>query len=147
MWPNPQETADLVAFTEEILNGKLNPWWFYLLKSIILVECVWLKGKFSHWMCSYFGRCQLPIIVLLSLLLCLYFKKNLGKVCANLKSCKHFLIVISKVQIYLSGKLQFLINRVKSFGLLHFLDFVNFDYKIYLGGVLYVKLEYRQALK
>ena len=23
MWPNPQETADLVALTEEILNGKL----------------------------------------------------------------------------------------------------------------------------
>ena len=24
MCPNPQETADLVAFTEEILNGKLH---------------------------------------------------------------------------------------------------------------------------
>ena len=23
MWPNPQETADLVTFTEEIINGKL----------------------------------------------------------------------------------------------------------------------------
>ena len=23
MWPNPQETVDLVTFTEEILNGKL----------------------------------------------------------------------------------------------------------------------------
>ena len=23
MWPNPRETADLVTFTEEILNGKL----------------------------------------------------------------------------------------------------------------------------
>ena len=23
MWPNPQESADLVSFTEEILNGKL----------------------------------------------------------------------------------------------------------------------------
>ena len=23
MWPNPQETADLVTFTEEILNRKL----------------------------------------------------------------------------------------------------------------------------
>ena len=23
MWPNPPETADLVTFTEEILNGKL----------------------------------------------------------------------------------------------------------------------------
>ena len=24
MWPNPQETADLVAFTKEIPNGKLH---------------------------------------------------------------------------------------------------------------------------
>ena len=24
MWPNPQETADLVIFTEEIRNGKLH---------------------------------------------------------------------------------------------------------------------------
>ena len=24
MWPNPQETADLVTLTEEILNGKLS---------------------------------------------------------------------------------------------------------------------------
>ena len=24
MWPNPQETPDLVKFTEEILNGKLH---------------------------------------------------------------------------------------------------------------------------
>ena len=24
MWPNPQETADLVTLTEKILNGKLN---------------------------------------------------------------------------------------------------------------------------
>ena len=24
MWPNPQETTDLVTFTEEVLNGKLN---------------------------------------------------------------------------------------------------------------------------
>ena len=24
MWPNPQETAELVTFTEEIVNGKLH---------------------------------------------------------------------------------------------------------------------------
>ena len=24
MWPNPQETADLVTFNDEILNGKLH---------------------------------------------------------------------------------------------------------------------------
>ena len=27
MWPNPQETVDLVTFTEEILDGKLNFLW------------------------------------------------------------------------------------------------------------------------
>ena len=26
MWPNPQETADLVSFTEEIFHGKLHFW-------------------------------------------------------------------------------------------------------------------------
>ena len=29
-WPNPQETADLIKFTEEILNGK-----FYFLCNVI----------------------------------------------------------------------------------------------------------------
>ena len=24
MWPNPEESADLVTFTEEILNGKIH---------------------------------------------------------------------------------------------------------------------------
>ena len=24
MWPNPQETVDLVTFTEKVLNGKLH---------------------------------------------------------------------------------------------------------------------------
>ena len=33
MWPNRQETADLVAFTEEILNGKLH----------FFVQCVFDK--------------------------------------------------------------------------------------------------------
>ena len=35
MWPNPQETAALVVFTEEILNGKLHflcsVWWKVLM--------------------------------------------------------------------------------------------------------------------
>ena len=33
MWPNPQETADLVTFIEEIFNGKL-----HLLRN---VKCTW----------------------------------------------------------------------------------------------------------
>ena len=27
MWPNPEETEDLVTFTEEIFNGKLHFFW------------------------------------------------------------------------------------------------------------------------
>ena len=33
MWPNPKETADLVTFTEETLNGKLH--FLYCALSII----------------------------------------------------------------------------------------------------------------
>ena len=33
MWSNPQKTADLVTFTEEILNGKLH---FFLSKKWFL---------------------------------------------------------------------------------------------------------------
>ena len=34
MWPNPQETADLVTFAEKILNGKLH----FLCSNILLSE-------------------------------------------------------------------------------------------------------------
>ena len=34
MWPNPQETADLVTFTEEILDGKLFGGAALLVKSL-----------------------------------------------------------------------------------------------------------------
>ena len=36
MWPNPQETADLVTFTEEILNEKFH--FLYSLKVLFLFE-------------------------------------------------------------------------------------------------------------
>ena len=38
MWPNSQDTADLVTLTEEILNGKL-----YFMSSVIST-CVILNG-------------------------------------------------------------------------------------------------------
>ena len=38
MWPNSQDTADLVTLTEEILNGKL-----YFM-SIVISTCVILNG-------------------------------------------------------------------------------------------------------
>ena len=41
MWPNPKETADLVTFTEEILNGKL-----HFLCGVIV------KAMFNKWIKS-----------------------------------------------------------------------------------------------
>ena len=51
MWPNPQETADLVTFTEEIIHGKLyflcsvdNIWMFQNSREIRAVNlslCMW----------------------------------------------------------------------------------------------------------
>ena len=42
MWPNPQETADLITFTEEILNGKLN----------FLCSLNWKTNDIFHSDCS-----------------------------------------------------------------------------------------------
>ena len=36
MWPNPQETADLVSVTREILNGKLH--FLCLAYCVLLLE-------------------------------------------------------------------------------------------------------------
>ena len=38
MWPNPQETAELITFTEEIFNGKLH--FLCSIKEIVLFPCV-----------------------------------------------------------------------------------------------------------
>ena len=43
MWPNPQETADLVTFTEEILNGKLH------------FLCSFLGSFASWWQVLHYG--------------------------------------------------------------------------------------------
>ena len=50
MWPNPQETADLVTFTEEILNEKL-----HLLCSVISCLSRNLFGKNSkiNYLCFH----------------------------------------------------------------------------------------------
>ena len=34
MWPNPQDTADLVLFTQGILNGKLHFLWSEVLNRL-----------------------------------------------------------------------------------------------------------------
>ena len=64
MWPNPQETADLVTFTEESLNRKLSDllykiWWSKILTywKIYAIETVPIVVKFSFLPFSevYFG--------------------------------------------------------------------------------------------
>ena len=42
MWPNPQETADLVTFIEEILR-----------KTLFFVQCIWQDPKHN-----LFGNCE-----------------------------------------------------------------------------------------
>ena len=44
MWPQPQETAVLVKFTEEILNGNL-----YFLCSVCLTVIERLQQNFISW--------------------------------------------------------------------------------------------------
>ena len=56
MWPNPQETANLVTFTEKILNGK-----FHFLRSEIWSD--WIQSHFktkniAHTTDAYLKPCQ-----------------------------------------------------------------------------------------
>ena len=44
MCPNPQETADLVTFTEEILNGKL-----YFLCRDAKIEGCWISTELLYF--------------------------------------------------------------------------------------------------
>ena len=52
MWPDPQFPADLVTFTEEILNGKL----YFFAVFLSLISYLWniflkkyLQGNYSEW--------------------------------------------------------------------------------------------------
>ena len=45
MWPNPQETEDLVTFTEEILNGKLQ---FLCSADIISIRVQSFNHRVTH---------------------------------------------------------------------------------------------------
>ena len=66
MWPNPQETADLVTYNEEILNGK-----FHFLCSDILWFCFkGLTNKTGRRLLAYvyiFGFCNVVKLNLSSL--------------------------------------------------------------------------------
>ena len=58
---NPQETADLVAFTEEILNGKLYYFFFFAVSHVILLiskvfinntNCLWVSTQNCKYLSS-----------------------------------------------------------------------------------------------
>ena len=59
MWPNPQETAHWITFTEEILNEKL---FFFVQWQLLLMFCILKKKKIypsyvsnhKSWKASYF---------------------------------------------------------------------------------------------
>ena len=68
MWPNPQETADLVIFTEEILNGKLLS---FVQSKFILNEIITIDDRYPSWInnktksliknkTGYFKNCVKP---------------------------------------------------------------------------------------
>ena len=52
MWPNPQETAALVTFIEEILNGKLHVLCTDLKNLQILIQ----SNIISRLNCTYFAN-------------------------------------------------------------------------------------------
>ena len=72
MWPNPEETADLVTFIEEILNGKLHFLCSACSQGIItkifvsavlmtsvfstFVNLVWNNIQVTTSSCEYFGE-------------------------------------------------------------------------------------------
>ena len=61
MWPNPQETGDLVTFTEEILNGKLYFCAVFVCKTSYSIQwkdcfgyklcevCIFFLGNLTKW--------------------------------------------------------------------------------------------------
>ena len=48
MWPNLQETADLVTFTEEILNGKLHFFVQCISRATFQKFCFFFIVNFEH---------------------------------------------------------------------------------------------------
>ena len=56
MWPNPQETADLVIFTEDILNGKL-----HFLCSVRFSFDILQKLSFNFLVCFFCKKNQMRI--------------------------------------------------------------------------------------
>ena len=67
MWPNPQETADLVTFTQEIRNEKLH---FFVQCKIMLEECekgnlqlkiTWEDSHLEGWQLSWLQKCLIFI--------------------------------------------------------------------------------------
>ena len=75
MWPNPQETADLVTFTEEFLNGKLHflcsgsCWKCWLTQFMPLVFLRLLKTE-NFWLSDVFRGCRKRLVACNELMYC-----------------------------------------------------------------------------
>ena len=48
MWPNPQETADFVRFTEEIFDGKLQFLWSIISAFFLVPENLTFTWKLQY---------------------------------------------------------------------------------------------------
>ena len=55
MCPNPQETADLVTFTEEILNGKLH----FFVQSLVIKSLINLTKVYQSPTIKLIPACQI----------------------------------------------------------------------------------------
>ena len=82
MWPNPQETADLVTFTEENLNGKL-----HFLCSVCILKilhrslCFIIKKHGLNLFSPSFEGAVMKTEKTLMINDCLRISKVLGKFC------------------------------------------------------------------
>ena len=101
MWPNPQETADLVTFTKEILHGKLHfscsvkyescTMW-YEECAMHYVVCGWGRG--SNMIISPCINCNKCILIYLVVGTVRYYKLMSENI-ALLKTFFHFMIYLT----------------------------------------------------
>ena len=102
MWPNPLETADMVTFTEEILNGKLH---FCKVRSTETYFEVLFQSETYSERCWLFPQKSFILDVwLISEYACQYWKTNL-KLTFELKQ-KHFLWFLHFVQTFFFAEIE-----------------------------------------
>ena len=102
MWPNPLETADMVTFTEEILNGKLH---FCKVRSTERYFEILFQSETYSERCWLFPQKSFILDVwLISEYACQYWDTNL-KLTFELKQ-KHFLWFLHFVQTFFFAEIE-----------------------------------------